>query len=611
MDFDFKKTDLANLTPILYQLEERMELYKLPKFSTFKKSTERNADASVSRDGKEFSISTAFLRTPDKIFEKLDQFQKKYGYRYRAVADRDDYVRATVDHELGHVIASFYNLSRGVLDRAFSKDLRNALGYYAKTSPDEYFAECVAAFFGPLRKEMNETELGLVEGFFKENDITIPPLKDTEIDALEGKFRGMMKALFKEDGASLRIELLEDPAVTGFINAHASVLDGAFAKVEMSDIMRARLRESDYIFSGIKTFHELNEAFPSLLDENGNRKPFNQFLNDVQAIDSTYNKAYLSAEYNHAQAAAEMAAKWEDFEEDGDEYNLQYRTAGDDKVRPEHAALHGVTLPMSDPFWDEYYPPNGWNCRCTVVQVLKDKYPATDRAEALRRGQEALAKDTKGIFRFNPGKQEKAFPDYNAYTLSKCNTCTRKLNLAKGVAENELCEACLLVRARAKDTVGMAAERMAGYDTGQWEHTYVSKLADGLVVIEHARIQESTKHPNEGEKFQKERSMCIDLADQGHDIQLFHGEGRPKGETYDALFDGIPADLKAITGNGGTIRKHVKHAFEDQGAEIVILRLPSHSQTVYDGLTEARRKYAGRIMFYFEDDKTLREMRKK
>ena len=610
MDFEFKKTDLANLTPILYQLEERMELYKLPKFSTFKKSAERNADASVSRDGKEFSISTAFLRTPDKIYEKLEQFQKKYGYRYRAVADRDDYVRATVDHELGHVIASKYYLSSGVLDRAFSKDLRNALGYYATTSPDEYFAECIAAYLGPLRKEMNETELGLVEDFFKENDITVPSLKDTEIDALEGKFRGMMKALFKEEGASLRIELLEDPAVTGFINAHASVLDGAFAKVEMSETMRAKLRKSDYIFSGIKTFHELNEAFPSLLDENGNRKPFNQFLNDVQAIDSTYNKAYLSAEYNHAQAAAEMAAKWEDYEEDGDEYNLQYRTAGDDKVRPEHAALHGVTLPMSDPFWDEYYPPNGWNCRCTVVQVLKDKYPTTDRGEALRRGQEALAKDTKGIFRFNPGKQEKAFPDYNAYTLSKCNTCTRKLNLAKGVAENELCEACLLVRAMAKDSVSMAAERIAAFDQGQWEHTYVSEKADGLVVIEHERIRESTKHPNEEEKFQKERGMCIDLADQGHDIQLFHGEGRPKGETYDILFNGIPADLKCIEEGGSSIPKYTKHAFREQGAEIVIYKLPSHS--LYGKLKEAHRKYGaeGKIYFYFADDTRLREIKK-
>ena len=419
-----------------------------------------------------------------------------------------------------------------------------------------------------------------------------------------------MKALFREEGASLRIELLEDPEVVGFIDEHAGILDSGFDTVEMSDRMRARLQESDWIFSGMKTFHELNEAFPSLLDEDGHRKPFERFLNDVQSIDETYNRNYLRAEYNYAGASAEMAARWEDFQEGGDEYNLQYRTAGDDKVRPEHAALHGVTLPMSDPFWDEYYPPNGWNCRCTVVQVLKDKYPATDRAEAYARGREALAKDKKGMFRFNSGKQGKTFPDYNPYTLSKCTNCTRKLNLAKGIAENELCEACLLVRAMAKDSVSMAAERITAFDQEQWEHSYVSEKADGLVVIEHERIRESTKHPNEEEKFQKERGMCIELADQGHDIQLFHGEGRPKRETYDIMFDGIPADLKSIKDGGSSIPKYTKYAFREQGAEIVIFKLPSHD--LYGKLKEAHRKYGeeGRIYFYFTDDTRLREIKK-
>ena len=57
----------------------------------------------------------------------------------------------------------------------------------------------------------------------------------------------------------------------------------------MSVKMRERLTRSNYIFSGIKTFHELNEAFPSMLDENGNKKPFECFLNDVQKINDTYN----------------------------------------------------------------------------------------------------------------------------------------------------------------------------------------------------------------------------------------------------------------------------------------------------------------------------------
>jgi len=37
--------------------------------------------------------------------------------------------------------------------------------------------------------------------------------------------------------------------------------------------------------------------------------------------------------------------------------------------RPEHAALEGTTLPVDDPFWDYYYPPTGYNCKCRLLQV--------------------------------------------------------------------------------------------------------------------------------------------------------------------------------------------------------------------------------------------------
>lgn len=106
--------------------------------------------------------------------------------------------------------------------------------------------------------------------------------------------------------------------------------------------------------------------------------------------------------------------------QDGDRYYLQYRTQKDGSVRPEHAALDGVTLPPSDPFWQDFYPPNGWNCRCDVVQVRKSKYQQTDHDEAVLRGEGALKKDRKRMFRFNPGIEQKSVPDYNPYTISKC-----------------------------------------------------------------------------------------------------------------------------------------------------------------------------------------------
>ena len=102
---------------------------------------------------------------------------------------------------------------------------------------------------------------------------------------------------------------------------------------------------------------------------------------------------------------------------------------------------------------------SGWNCRCTVVQVRKSKYPVTPHDEAMALGEEATGKDTKGIFHFNPGIQQKTVPDYNPYTIRRCRDCdVAKATVPDGsavgnklvfVPENELCAACRIVRALA------------------------------------------------------------------------------------------------------------------------------------------------------------------
>lgn len=328
----------------------------------------------------------------------------------------------------------------------------------------------------------------------------------------------MMRTLHKVEGAQFRIEILKTTKIQEFIEAHAAVLDSSFQKVEMSDIMRQRLERSNYIFSGIKTFHELNEAFPSLLDENGNRKPFEQFLNDVQKIDKTYNANYLRAEYNFVQASAQMAAKWENFMHDGDRYNLQYRTTGDKKVRPAHAALNRVTLPITDTFWEEFYPPNGWNCRCTVVQVLKDKYPVTPHDEAMKRGEEALSKDTKGIFRFNPGIEQKTVPDYNPYTISRCRDC----DMAKGktklafIPDNELCAACRLIR----QCEALRYETRKEYPNG------------GKVQV-HKLVN------TEDSDFQKLMNVADFFARQGMNVKLTPKMSRPKKFVYQNIYHSL------------------------------------------------------------------------
>ncbi|MCM1035547.1 MAG: toxin glutamine deamidase domain-containing protein [Paludibacter sp.] len=184
---------------------------------------------------------------------------------------------------------------------------------------------------------------------------------------------------------------------------------------QIPDSLTAALDRDTFIFSGCKTYHQLQEASRLLKNNDRGFKTFDNFRKDIEHIHNTYNRAYLQAEYNFAVQSAQMAAKWNQFEKDGDRYLLQYRTAGDDRVREDHAALQGITLPINDQFWDNYYPPLGWNCRCTVVQVRKGKYPITDSQQAIAAGQQATASPKQQIFRFNPGKQQKVFPPKHPY----------------------------------------------------------------------------------------------------------------------------------------------------------------------------------------------------
>ena len=47
----------------------------------------------------------------------------------------------------------------------------------------------------------------------------------------------------------------------------------------------------------------------------------------------------------------------------------QYQAVGDEHTRPSHLAMDGRVYPADDPFWDIWFPPNGFRCRCTVTSL--------------------------------------------------------------------------------------------------------------------------------------------------------------------------------------------------------------------------------------------------
>ena len=82
----------------------------------------------------------------------------------------------------------------------------------------------------------------------------------------------------------------------------------------------------------------------------------------------------LSTIYHVNRRTAVMAAKYERLVEAADTHPYwQYSAVMDGKTRQTHAMMNGATYAIDDPFWTHNFPPNGFNCRCTVKPLTASR----------------------------------------------------------------------------------------------------------------------------------------------------------------------------------------------------------------------------------------------
>lgn len=67
---------------------------------------------------------------------------------------------------------------------------------------------------------------------------------------------------------------------------------------------------------------------------------------------------------------------------------VQYRTVGDARVRPTHAVLDRGVYRIDDPVWQRIAPPNGYNCRCSMVTLSEEEASGHRVRDSLPRGYE-------------------------------------------------------------------------------------------------------------------------------------------------------------------------------------------------------------------------------
>lgn len=169
---------------------------------------------------------------------------------------------------------------------------------------------------------------------------------------------------------------------------------------------KMELEQNVFKFSAAKTYQEQARLNFLLKDEKGNRRTYAELKKEAAKMNLEFNQNYLNTEVNTFQRQGAQAEKWGKYNDQKGLYpNLQYKTAGDDRVRDDHDAIDDVIKPIDDKFWDRWYPPNGWNCRCYVVQTTK----------GITKGQPE-GNPTLG-FQNNPGKTGKPMDEEHPYFI--------------------------------------------------------------------------------------------------------------------------------------------------------------------------------------------------
>jgi SPP1 gp7 family putative phage head morphogenesis protein len=173
----------------------------------------------------------------------------------------------------------------------------------------------------------------------------------------------------------------------------------------------AKIRNNLVTFVCFKNYHQRAAMIRELTDENGNIRSWSQFRSKVSQLSQEFNDNWLKAEYNATVSSTQSAVQWQDFIAQQRVYPfLEYRTQDDDRVRESHQKLHTVIKPISDDFWNDNYPPNGWNCRCYVLQ---SKGPANVDTPK-------LPEDVHpALFRHNSGKDKAIFTEEHPYFTIK------------------------------------------------------------------------------------------------------------------------------------------------------------------------------------------------
>lgn len=99
----------------------------------------------------------------------------------------------------------------------------------------------------------------------------------------------------------------------------------------------------------------------------------------------------------------------------------EYDAVNDGKTRPSHRALDGAVYHADHPFWDTYYPPNGFRCRCGVRTLSKRQVEERNLKVMEEMPERGVDKETGEMFRIYPDRGFNYNPAKKAFDADLSN----------------------------------------------------------------------------------------------------------------------------------------------------------------------------------------------
>ena len=138
-----------------------------------------------------------------------------------------------------------------------------------------------------------------------------------------------------------------------------------------ADIQEAA-RKGAFTVSGITGLSKLNHIKQSLDEAIRNGLSMRDWQKSLDADVMRLKPFHRETIFRNAVQSAYSAGRWEQQQRvKAIRPILMYDAINDSRTRPTHRALDAFMAPVDDPVWKRIYPPNGHNCRCTVVSLTE------------------------------------------------------------------------------------------------------------------------------------------------------------------------------------------------------------------------------------------------